>query len=86
MVRIEAWCSALLNEGGLEGVPDQKRIIFTVPDEHPEIRRDGSLESSSSLLSLDLPSLQLVLINSDSRGDDRATRVSDFRFMSWFLL
>jgi hypothetical protein len=57
MVRIEAWCSALLNEGGPEGVPDQKRVVFTVPDEHPEIRRDGSLEGSSSLLSLDLPAL-----------------------------
>ena len=32
MVCIEAWCSALLNEGGPEGVPDQKRVVFTVPD------------------------------------------------------
>jgi hypothetical protein len=57
MVGIEAWCSALLNEGHLEGLPDEDRVVFTIPDEYPDIWGHGSLEGTSSLLSLDFPSL-----------------------------
>ena len=70
MVCIEAWCSALLNEGHLEGLPDENRVVLMIPDENSDIRRHGSLEGSSSLLSLDFPTLYLVLININSRSDD----------------
>ena len=57
MVRVAVWCSVLLNEGHLEGLPDEDKIVFTIPDENPDIWGHGSLEGTSSLLSLDLPSL-----------------------------
>ena len=52
MIGIEARGSPLLDKGGLEGVPDQERVVFTVPNEHPELMGDGSLEGSTSPLSL----------------------------------
>ena len=33
---VEAWCSALLNEQHLEGVPDENRVVFMISDEHPD--------------------------------------------------
>ena len=86
MVCIKAWHSVLLNEGCLEGLPDQDRVIFTVSDENLDVLRHGSLESSSSALSFHLPTLQLVLINRDRLRQDFATSVLNFRFVSWFLL
>jgi hypothetical protein len=74
----EAWC--------LEGLPDENRIIFTVPDENLCFLRHGSLQGPSSLLCSHLPTLQLVFINWDSLGHNFATRVSNFGFFSWFLL
>lgn len=53
----KAWCSALLNEGCHEGVPDEDRVVLSIPDENPDIWEDGSLEVTSSLLSLELPTL-----------------------------
>jgi hypothetical protein len=72
VVGIEARGSPLLNKGGLESVPDQERVVFTVPNEHPELMGDGSLEGSTSSLSLDLPPLQLVLVWRCSRGQHSA--------------
>jgi hypothetical protein len=86
MVRIEAWCSTLLNERGLEGFPDEDRVILTVPDEHLDFLRHDSLQSTCSSLCLSLPSLQLVFINWDSLRCDFATRVLDFRLSSWLFL
>jgi hypothetical protein len=43
----------VLNEGCLEGVPDEDRVVFPISDENPEIWGDGRLEGTSSLLSLD---------------------------------
>jgi hypothetical protein len=86
VVGIEARGSPLLNKGGLESVPDQERVVFTVPDEHPELMGDGSLEGSTSSLSLDLPPLQLVLVWRHSRGQHSALRVEHFGFASRLLL
>jgi hypothetical protein len=71
MVCIKAWHSALLNEGHLEGLPDQNRVIFTVSDENLDVLRHGSLKGSSSMLCFHLPTLYLVLINRDWTALDK---------------
>ena len=86
MIGIEARGSPLLHKGGLEGVPDQERVIFTVPNEHPELMGDGSLEGSTSPLSLNFPPLKFVLVWGHSSSKDNAFRVQNLGFASRFLL
>ena len=62
MVGVEVRSSPLLHKRGLESVPDQEMVDFTVPNEHSELMGDGSLEGSTSSLSFDLPPPQFVLV------------------------
>jgi hypothetical protein len=86
MIGIEARHSLLLDKQGLEGIPDQDGVILTILDEHLDIMRHTSLESSSSSFCLDLPPLQLLLIQGDHFEDHLALGILNFRFGSWFLL
>jgi hypothetical protein len=86
MIGIEARRSLLLDKQGLEGIPDQDGIVLTIPDEHLNIMRYISLESSSSSFCLNLSPLQLLLIQGDRFGDHLALGILNFRFGSWFLL
>ena len=82
MISIEARGSLLLHKGGLGGVPDQKRVVLTVPNEHPELMGDGSLGGSTSHLSLNLPLLKYPCLGHSSSSDDSAFGVQNFRFAS----
>ena len=86
VIGIEARGSPLLHKGGLEGVPDQKRVILTVPIEHPELMGDGSLGGSTNPLSFNLPLLKSIIIWGHSSSDDSAFGVQNFGFASRFLL
>ena len=83
---IEARRGLLLDKGALEGIPDQDGVVLTIPNKNLYIMGHASFESSSSSLCLDLPPLQLVLIQVDHFRDNLALRVLDFGFGSWFLL
>ena len=84
--RHEVRGSLLLHEkGGLEGVPYQERVIFTVPNEHHELMGDSSLEGSTSPLSHNSP-LSILLIWRHSSSDDSTLRVQNFGFASRLLL
>jgi len=48
--------------------------------------RHSSLEGSSSSLSLNLPSVQLVLVWGHSRRHNMALRIENFGFFSWLLI
>ena len=52
MIGVEARGSSLLDEGGLEGVPDHDGVLFTVPNEHPDLMSHCSFEGPAALSAL----------------------------------